>query len=62
MLRALVTGWLALPTPAVSQESGVVARLQAYTNWAVAAIAVGSVLIAAIKLAIGQRPRGRHAR
>ncbi|RBJ11060.1 hypothetical protein DRA43_01485 [Micromonospora provocatoris] len=57
MLRALVTGWLAIPTPAVSQESGVVKHLQAYTNWAVAAIAVGSVLVAAIKLAIERNGR-----
>ncbi|MFD4208251.1 hypothetical protein ACFWRG_19925 [Micromonospora tulbaghiae] len=57
MLKTLVTGWLAIPTPAVSQESGVVKHLQAYTNWAVAAIAVGSVLVAAIKLAIDRNGR-----
>ncbi|MFI7074957.1 hypothetical protein [Micromonospora sediminicola] len=57
MLKTLVSGWLAIPTPAVSQESGVVKHLQAYTNWAVAAIAVGSVLIAAIKLATERNGR-----
>ncbi|MEV0005858.1 hypothetical protein AB0H28_26735 [Micromonospora sp. NPDC050980] len=51
MLKTLVAGWLSIPTPEVSQTSGVVANLRAYTYWAVAAIAVGTVLIAAIKMA-----------
>ncbi|MFG3423364.1 hypothetical protein [Micromonospora sp. NPDC048063] len=51
MLKAMVTGWLSIPTPEVAQESGTVAYLRAYTHWAVAAIAVGSVLFAAIRLA-----------
>ncbi|MFF0182600.1 hypothetical protein ACFYPF_26275 [Micromonospora sp. NPDC005223] len=51
MLKTLVAGWLTIPTPEVSQTSGVVAHLRAYTYWAVAAIAVGSVLIAALKMA-----------
>lgn len=57
MLKTLVSGWLAIPTPEVSQTSGVVQHLRAYTNWAVAAIAVGSVLIAAIKMAVERNGR-----
>ncbi|MEV0216525.1 hypothetical protein [Micromonospora sp. NPDC050695] len=51
MLKTLVTGWLAIPTPVVSQNAGAVQHLRAYTYWAVAAIAVGTVLIAALKIA-----------
>jgi hypothetical protein len=51
MLKAMVAGWLYIPTPDVADDSGTVAYLRAYTNWAVAAIAVGAVLIAAIRLA-----------
>ncbi|MEV0732375.1 hypothetical protein [Polymorphospora sp. NPDC050346] len=51
MLKAMVTGWLTIPAPSVDQESGPVAYLRTYTNWAVAAIAVGAVLIAALKIA-----------
>ncbi|MFF3857114.1 hypothetical protein [Micromonospora sp. NPDC002575] len=51
MLRAMVTGWLSIPTPDVTQESGTVAYLRAYTSWAVAAVAVGAVLVAAGRLA-----------
>lgn len=51
MLRTLVAGWLTLPGPQVSADSGPVALLRAYTNWATAAIAVGAVLVAAIRLA-----------
>ncbi|MFY1599851.1 hypothetical protein [Micromonospora sp. WMMD737] len=63
MLKALVAGWLSIPTPQVSQGSchtnasgklvcdGTVDYLSAYTNWAVAALAVGAVLIGAIRLA-----------
>ena len=51
MLRALVAGWLSVPSPDMSQESGTVAFLRGYTHWAVAAIAVGAVLVAAIRLA-----------
>ncbi|GIJ28277.1 hypothetical protein Vqi01_34390 [Micromonospora qiuiae] len=57
MLKALVTGWLAIPTPEVSQTSGVVQHLRTYTNWAVAAIAVGAVLIAAMKMALERNGR-----
>ncbi|MEV4773066.1 hypothetical protein [Micromonospora humida] len=52
MLETLVAGWLAIPSPVVSQESGVIKHLQAYTAWAVAAIAVGSVLFSATKMAL----------
>ncbi|WP_112604571.1 hypothetical protein [Micromonospora noduli] len=51
MLKTLVTGWLSIPTPVVSQTEGAVQHLRAYTNWAVAAIAVGTVLFAALKIA-----------
>ncbi|MFI2667556.1 hypothetical protein [Micromonospora carbonacea] len=51
MLRAMVTGWLSIPTPDVTQESGTVAYLRAYTSWAVAAVAVAAVLVAAGRLA-----------
>ncbi|TNH28761.1 hypothetical protein FHG89_13995, partial [Micromonospora orduensis] len=51
MLKTLVTGWLSIPTPVVSQAEGAVQHLRAYTNWAVAAIAVGTVLFAALKIA-----------
>lgn len=51
MLRVVVAGWISIPSPTVSEESGAVAYLRAYTNWAVAAIAVGAVLVAAIRLA-----------
>lgn len=63
MLKALVAGWLSIPTPKVSQGSchtdasgklvcdGTVDYLSAYTNWAVAALAVGAVLVGAIRLA-----------
>ncbi|MEU4778279.1 hypothetical protein [Micromonospora sp. NPDC023633] len=63
MLKALVAGWLSIPTTKVSQGSchtdtsgklvcdGTVDYLSAYTNWAVAALAVGAVLIGAIRLA-----------
>ncbi|PWU52735.1 hypothetical protein DLJ47_17945 [Micromonospora sp. S4605] len=57
MLKTLVTGWLSIPTPVVSQNSGVVKHLQAYTGWAVAAIAVGSVLVAAIKMTLERNGR-----
>lgn len=57
MLKTLVAGWLVIPTPEVSQTSGVVQHLRAYTNWAVAAIAVGSVLIAATKMALDRDGR-----
>ncbi len=57
MLKTLVTGWLSIPTPVVSQNSGAVKHLQAYTGWAVAAIAVGSVLVAAIKMALERNGR-----
>ncbi|MFG1955046.1 hypothetical protein [Micromonospora sp. NPDC048830] len=64
MLKTLVTGWLSLSTPDVSQGScrldgarkldcsSTVAYLREYTTWAVAAIAVAAVLIAAIKMAL----------
>ncbi|WP_433233895.1 hypothetical protein ACQP2H_31900 (plasmid) [Micromonospora sp. CA-248260] len=52
MLETLVAGWLTIPSPVVSQESGVIKHLQAYTGWAVAAIAVGSVLFSATKMAL----------
>ncbi|MEU7935251.1 hypothetical protein [Micromonospora echinofusca] len=63
MLKALVAGWMSIPTPKVSQGSchtdasgklvcdGTVDYLSAYTNWAVAALAVGAVLVGAIRLA-----------
>jgi hypothetical protein len=63
MLRTLVAGWLSIKTPQVGDGScstggdgklhcsTTVAYLQAYTYWAVAAIAVGTVLITAIKMA-----------
>ncbi|MEU6077541.1 hypothetical protein [Micromonospora sp. NPDC047074] len=63
MLKALVAGWMSIPTPNVSQGSchtnsagklvcdGTVDYLSAYTNWAVAALAVGAVLIGALRLA-----------
>ncbi|MFI7438195.1 hypothetical protein [Micromonospora haikouensis] len=51
MLRAMVTGWLSIPTPDVTQESGTVAYLRAYTSWAVAAVAVAAVLVAAGRMA-----------
>ncbi|MFF0256937.1 hypothetical protein ACFYPW_31130 [Micromonospora zamorensis] len=51
MLKTLVAGWLSIPTPVVSQTEGAVQHLRAYTNWAVAAIAVGTVLFAALKIA-----------
>ncbi|MFF5074649.1 hypothetical protein ACFY2R_26485 [Micromonospora olivasterospora] len=57
VLQILVTGWLNIPTPQVSETSGVVQHLRAYTGWAVAAVAVGSVLVAAIKLALERNGR-----
>ncbi len=69
MLKTLVAGWLSISTPDVSQGScrlddagkldcsNTVAYLRAYTHWAVAAIAVGAVLIAAIKMALERNGR-----
>lgn len=51
MLRLVVSGWLSLPSPDISQDSGPVALLRGYTNWAVAAIAIGAVLVAALRMA-----------
>lgn len=51
MLKIVVTGWLAIPSPEVSQDSGPVAYLRGYTNWAVGAIAVGALLVVALRMA-----------
>ncbi|GIJ40523.1 hypothetical protein Vwe01_38480 [Micromonospora andamanensis] len=57
MLKTLVAGWLHVGTPGISQTSGVVAELRTYTNWAVAAVAVGALLVGAIRLAIERNGR-----
>ncbi|MGN9774829.1 hypothetical protein ACTMS0_03465 [Micromonospora sp. H33] len=68
MLETLVAGWLAIPTPKTSDAcrldeagklacEGAVGYLREYTNWAVAAIAVGAVLVAAIKMALERNGR-----
>ncbi|WP_434740669.1 hypothetical protein [Micromonospora sp. SH-82] len=64
MMEALLTGWLSIQSPDVSTgtcwtPAGTqdllcdkpVDYLRAYTHWAVAAIAVGAVLVAALRLA-----------
>ncbi|WP_255436164.1 hypothetical protein [Salinispora sp. H7-4] len=67
MLELVVAGWLAVDTPSTSEScsavdgelvcEGAIGYLRAYTNWAVAAIAVGAVLVAAIKLALDRDGR-----
>lgn len=68
MLKTVVTGWLAIDTPDTSESCrldaagdlvcvGAIGYLRAYTNWAVAAIAVGAVLVAAIKMALNRDGR-----
>lgn len=67
MLKLVVAGWLAVDTPSTSEScsttdgelvcEGAIGYLRAYTNWAVAAIAVGAVLVAAIKLALDRDGR-----
>ncbi|MEW2383663.1 hypothetical protein AB0873_16455 [Micromonospora sp. NPDC047707] len=68
MLETLVAGWLAIDTPKTSDAcrlddagklacEGAVGYLREYTNWAVAAIAVGAVLVAAIKMALERNGR-----
>lgn len=49
--KGLLAGWLVLDSPDVSQN-GAVYELRNYTGWATAAIAVGAVLVAAIRLAL----------
>lgn len=69
MLETVVAGWLSIDTPSTSEScrlnaagdelvcDGVIGYLRAYTNWAVAAIAVGALLVAAIKLALNRDGR-----
>ncbi|QKW17588.1 hypothetical protein [Verrucosispora sp. NA02020] len=57
MLTTLVAGWLRVDRPEISETSGVVANLRSYTHWAVAAIAVGALLVGAIRLAIERNGR-----
>lgn len=57
MLKTLVAGWLKVDTPEISQASGVVAELRKYTHWLVAAVAVGALLVGAIRLAIERNGR-----
>ena len=51
-VRLVVAGWLNAPTGQVSQTSGAVPYLRAYTWWIVAAVAVGALLIAAARMAL----------
>jgi hypothetical protein len=52
IVKILFTGWLGVDSRDVTQTDGTVAYLRSYTSWAVAAIAVGAVLVAAIRLAL----------
>ncbi|MGC5033802.1 hypothetical protein [Micromonospora sp. DT229] len=68
MLRAVVAGWLAIPTTETSDScrlndagrlvcEGTVGYLRSYTNWLVVAVAVGALLVGAIRLAIERNGR-----
>lgn len=66
LIKIVVTGWLQVPTPQVAssvdqalagQTVGAVAQLRAHTWWLTAALAVGSLLIAAARIAINRNGR-----
>ncbi|MBO0868582.1 MAG: hypothetical protein J2P15_08460 [Micromonosporaceae bacterium] len=56
VVKILFAGWLGVPSPGVDQDSGPVWYLRQYTHWAVAAVAVGAVLISALRLALRRNP------
>ncbi|MGC9670954.1 hypothetical protein ACNTMW_30955 [Planosporangium sp. 12N6] len=55
--KTLITSWLAVPTNGVTTDSGPVAYLRGYTHWLVGLIAVASLLISAIRLALTRNGR-----
>jgi hypothetical protein len=66
LVKVVVTGWLQIPTPQVAnsvdqaiagQTVGAVAQLRAHTWWITAALAVGSLLFAAGRIAINRNGR-----
>ncbi|MEU7822974.1 hypothetical protein [Catellatospora sp. NPDC049133] len=63
LLKMFLTGWLRVPSPQVAddlssalngQSSGAVAQLRASTGWIVAALAVGSLLVGAARIAMNR--------
>jgi hypothetical protein len=65
LIKLVVTGWLRVPSPQVASTldeafnggGGVVAQLRAATWWIVAALAVGSMLVAAARIAWSRNGR-----
>jgi hypothetical protein len=65
LIKLVVTGWLRVPSPQVASNldealgggGGVVAQLRGATSWMVAALAVGSLLVAAARIAWSRNGR-----